>query len=120
MIGQKLKALRFKKGLKQSELADLLGLSASAVGMYEQGRRRPDTEILLKYAEIFGVSVDYILATDDADTKELVPEIRKFMQSQDGLMFNGEILSDDDLEQIMSAIEISTALIKNKKTDTTE
>ena len=115
MIGDNLKNLRIKKGLKQSELAGLLGLSSSAVGMYEQGRRKPDLEILLKYAEIFDVSVDFILGNTDNETKELVPEIRKFMLSQEGLMFNGEVLSDEDLEQIMNAIEITTALIKNKK-----
>ena len=70
---------------------------------------------MLKYAEIFDVSVDYILGNTDNDNKEIVPEIRKFMLSQEGLMFNGEVLSDNDLEQIMNAIEITTALIKNKK-----
>lgn len=114
MVGEKLKALRQKNGLKQSELAQKLGLSASAVGMYEQNRRKPDSEILLKYAEIFDVSVDYILGNTDSENKELMPEIRKFVLSQEGLMFNGEILSNDDLEQIMNAIEISTAFIKNK------
>ena len=121
MIGDKLKELRLKKGLKQSELASMLGLSASAVGLYEQNRRNPDSEILLKYADIFDVSVDYILGNSGGENKELMPEIRKFVSSQDGLMFNGEILSDDDLEKIMSAIEISTALIKNTKNkDNTE
>lgn len=117
MIGDKLKALRLKKGLKQSEMAELLGLSASAVGMYEQNRRNPDSETLLKYSQIFEVSVDYLLSGDSSENKELMPEIRKFVLSQEGLMFDGEILSDDDLEQIMNAIEISTALIKKKKSD---
>lgn len=120
MTGDKLKALRIKKGLKQSELAEKLGLSSSAVGMYEQNRRKPDSEILLKYAEIFDVSVDYILGNDSGESKELMEEIRKFVSSREGLMFNGEILSDDDLEKIMNAIEISTALIKRKNDDKLE
>lgn len=120
MIGDRLKELRIKKGLKQSEIAELLGLSSSAVGMYEQNRRKPDSEILLKYAEIFDVSVDYILGNSNIESGEFMDEIRKFVSSCDGLMFNGEVLSDDDLEQIMNAIEISTALIKKKKNESSE
>lgn len=115
MIGNKLKMLRLKRGLKQGELAKLLGLSASAVGMYEQNRREPDYKTLLMYADIFGVSVDYIISENDEESHELVPEIRKFMLSQDALMFNGKQLSDKDIEQIMQAIEITTTLLKEKK-----
>jgi len=47
--------------MSQSRLAQLLQVSPSAVGMYEQGRREPSAEILVELARIFHVSVDYIL-----------------------------------------------------------
>ena len=54
-----LKTLRTDKHLSQQELATRLGISKSAVSMYEQGRREPD--FLNKIADIFQVDADYLL-----------------------------------------------------------
>ncbi len=65
-LGERLKALRKEKNLRQAEMADLLDLSTSTVGMYEQDRRDPDTKTLNFLADYFGVTVDYLLGrTDD-------------------------------------------------------
>jgi transcriptional regulator with XRE-family HTH domain len=61
MIGARIAALRRKYGLSQAELARKLGVSASAVGMYEQGRREPAADLLVNMARQFGVSTDYLL-----------------------------------------------------------
>lgn len=44
----RLKKLREAKGLSQAELAKIIGISASSIGMYEQGRRTPEVETLKK------------------------------------------------------------------------
>lgn len=61
MLGKRIADLRRKRGLKQSALAKKLGLSASAVGMYEQGRREPSIPIIVALAEELGVTIDYLL-----------------------------------------------------------
>lgn len=61
MLGARIAALRRNAGWSQGELAQLLQVSASAVGMYEQGRREPSAEILVNMARVFHVSVDYLL-----------------------------------------------------------
>lgn len=61
MLGSRIAALRRSAGLSQTDLANHLGVSPSAVGMYEQGRREPGAEILVAIARIFGVSTDYLL-----------------------------------------------------------
>lgn len=61
MLGARIAALRREAGLSQTELAQELGISASAVGMYEQSRREPSAQMLVQLAEKFGVSVDYLL-----------------------------------------------------------
>lgn len=61
MLGARIAALRREQGLSQAELARRLGISASAVGMYEQGRREPSIELLVAMAEDFHVSTDYLL-----------------------------------------------------------
>ncbi len=61
MLGARIAALRRKAGWSQAELARRLRVSASAVGMYEQGRREPGVDTLVALAQEFGVSVDYLL-----------------------------------------------------------
>ena len=61
MKGARIAALRRQADMSQAQLARLLGVSPSAVGMYEQGRREPSSDVLVQLGKIFGVSVDYIL-----------------------------------------------------------
>ena len=61
MMGARIAALRRRAGLSQAELAQRLQCSASAVGMYEQGRREPASDVLVRLAEVFGVTTDYLL-----------------------------------------------------------
>ncbi len=61
MLGARIAALRRQAGLSQAALAEKIGVSPSAVGMYEQGRREPAAQILVELSQALGVSVDYIL-----------------------------------------------------------
>lgn len=65
-FSERLRTLRQKHEYRQKDIADRLGVSESAYGYYEQGRREPSQEALIKLAEIFDVTVDYLLGrTDD-------------------------------------------------------
>lgn len=61
MLGQRIAALRRQKNMSQADLARKLKISPSAVGMYEQDRRTPSTELLVNMAGVFGVSTDFLL-----------------------------------------------------------
>lgn len=61
MLNIRLAFLRIGKGWSQGELARRIGVSASAVGMYEQGRREPSLSLVVQLAREFGVSTDYLL-----------------------------------------------------------
>ena len=61
MLGSRIATLRRQAGFSQAELAQRLQISASTVGMYEQGRREPSGELLVAMAREFGVSTDYLL-----------------------------------------------------------
>lgn len=65
MKGQRLKKLRKERNLKQDELATILGISPSAIGMYERNQREPDDEMKLKIANFFDVSVAYLMNETD-------------------------------------------------------
>lgn len=77
-FGKRLKTLRTDKNLKQSELADILELSTSTIGMYEQGRRYADLDTLKKIAEYFDVSVDYLIGrTDIKKFEDFPPQVKR-------------------------------------------
>lgn len=61
MFSDRLKYLRSTKDLTQRDLANKLGITSGAVGMYESGKRFPDNAILNKIADYFHVSTDYLL-----------------------------------------------------------
>ncbi len=62
MFGANLKKLREDSHLSQEQLADVIGVSKSTIGMYEQGKRMPNTNTILKdIASYFGVSIDYLV-----------------------------------------------------------
>lgn len=61
----RLKLLREEKGLFQSDIAKILGVSVAAVGFYENEKRDMSPETIIKLAEYFGVSTDYLLGKSD-------------------------------------------------------
>lgn len=65
MMNLKLKQLRKERNLKQTELADAIGISLRAYQYYESGERNPDIIILEKLADYFNVSTDYLLGRMD-------------------------------------------------------
>lgn len=60
-MNNRIAALRKANGLTQLQLANLLHISPSAEGMYEQGRRTPSLDILIAMSLIFHVSLDYLI-----------------------------------------------------------
>ncbi len=65
MLGNRIKILREELGLKQEELANKMSVSPSSIGMYETNKREPNNELILKLAQFFGVSTDYLLGKSD-------------------------------------------------------
>ena len=61
MLGLRIALLRIEKGLSQAELGRQLGVSPSTVGMYEQGRRMPSLDLVVRLAREFSVTTDYLL-----------------------------------------------------------
>lgn len=115
-----LRKLRVEKGLKQEELADFLKIAKSTYSRYENDVRQPDNETLVKLANFFDVSVDYLLGNDikrkrntEANlfekNKEILSEI---IDDETYIVFqDGANLSPKDIDQIKDFV----TFIKNKK-----
>ncbi|MCQ1530669.1 helix-turn-helix domain-containing protein [Lutispora saccharofermentans] len=65
IFGERVKALRIKKNIKQSELGEIVGLTYTAVSDIERGRRTTTLEKLEALADYFDVSVDYLMGRTD-------------------------------------------------------
>lgn len=63
--GNRIAELREKKGWTQEELSSTIGISRAALSHYEKNRRKPDFETLSQLADVFHVSIDYILGRTD-------------------------------------------------------
>ena len=63
-FGIKLKTLRVSNKLSRKQIAELVGISTSMIGLYETGQRLPSIPILIKLATHYKVSLDYLLDTD--------------------------------------------------------
>lgn len=66
----RLKLLREEKELLQSDIGKILGVTSNAIGYYENGKRDIPTEYVIKLAEYFNVSTDYLLGKSDIRNPE--------------------------------------------------
>jgi len=69
-FGERLRALRKREGLSQSELAKHIGVSKSSVNMYERNEREPGFGTLEAIADFFNVNMDYLLGREESHGNE--------------------------------------------------
>ena len=86
MLPEKIKNLRKKANLTQSELAKRVILTRSAVNAWEMGNAVPSTEVVIKLAKIFGVSTDYLLGVDEEEKVSVKGLSRKEIDSIQGII----------------------------------
>lgn len=60
-----LKELRKERRITQKELGTAIGVSTSTIGMYEQGRRIPPLDIVVKLSDFFSLPIDALVSRDD-------------------------------------------------------
>ncbi|MBQ2985693.1 MAG: helix-turn-helix transcriptional regulator [Clostridia bacterium] len=63
-FGDRLRAIRIKRGMSQSQLAKKIRVTSGAVSSYENSTRRPSYEVLVRIARCFDVSTDYLLGLE--------------------------------------------------------
>lgn len=122
-FGQRLKVLREEKDLKQDELGEKLGLSKSAIGMYERGEREPKSLDLLKQiATFFDVSVSYITGESDErgsaekiryDVTSSTPDLKKILRETTP-HWGGKQLTKRDADMIIDFYE---SVLRHNKID---
>jgi transcriptional regulator with XRE-family HTH domain len=112
---ERLKQLRSERSLYQKDIANYLGIDRTTYVKYENGTSEPNNDMLLKLAEFFNVSTDYLLEkTNKKDTdKNIIP-------SDDDIkfaLFNGDKeITDDMYEEVKRFAQF----VKDKKQSNTD
>ena len=70
---ERIKQLRKKNGISQSELAEVIGVKNNTVSTWERGTRKPDFEALNLLSDYFEVSFEYILGSSDKEKARVKP-----------------------------------------------
>ena len=99
----RIKRLRESRNISQEKLAEKIGISKSAISMYEQGSRIAPMKIQEKIADFFGVSLDYLWGRKN-ETKGCSNELTEWLEAQ---------LASKEKEQIRKIRNIINEVIKN-------
>ncbi|EJT6832211.1 helix-turn-helix transcriptional regulator [Listeria monocytogenes] len=110
MFGNRLKQLRKNNNKTQEDISKILGISRGAYSHIENGRNEPDMETIVKLANIFGVSTDYLLGRsnngfidtiaahiDSNATEEEIKEILAYIEEKRKEYANEEEIGITDI-----------------------
>lgn len=76
-----LKQIRKQHNMTQQEVADALGCSSIVYGRYETGKRQPSADVLIRLADVFDVSIDYLLGYDRVVFTALTPAEKELIEA---------------------------------------
>ncbi|MGY3186497.1 helix-turn-helix domain-containing protein [Lysinibacillus sp. TE18511] len=131
MIGSRIKEQRKKMHHTQLQLAQKISVSPQVISNWERGYTEPSAEDIARLSEVLSCPSDYLLgkttdtsikennklSKDERDIAKRMDELRGDLSSAEGLLFNGEPMSDEAKESLLEAMEFGIRLAKknNKK-----
>ncbi len=102
--------------MSQEKLAKLLGVGRTTVTMWENGSNEPDNAMLVKLAEIFGVSTDYLLGHDEPPSPSAGGTAPVDQEQIMAAFWGGDQeLSDEDRKSMWADVKNFAAFIAQKK-----
>lgn len=78
IFGERLELICAQRGYTKRELAELLGTYPPCISRYITGQRTPDTNTIVRMADVLGVSIDWLFGRDDEQYQKLYPEVQEF------------------------------------------
>lgn len=106
-----LRKLRINRGISQQQLADVMGTSQQSVNKYENHNVEPDISALIKLADYFETSIDYLVGHTPPLEQTVIEEIEP-TKEETALILNYRHLSKDEKESIQLVLK---NYLKNKK-----
>lgn len=121
-IGNRIAHLRESRGWTQEELSLALGISRAALSHYEKNRREPDSDTLTKVADLFKVSLDYLVGRTDNPGMVLDEDVGAFMDRLElsdeeilekfSLTVDGRKLTLDEAQRFIAFVRADRAMKK--------
>ncbi len=113
MLSENIKNLRKEKGMSQEELASKLNVVRQTVSKWEQNLSVPDSEMLIKIAEVFEVPVSRLLGetVEETDTKTELEKISQKLENLNSLMAERNMRSRKIWMVIVAVCLVVTSLI---------
>ena len=103
----RLKELRVDNDMSQTELAEKLNLKASAISKYEKGITQPSIDTLKNLAEIFSVTVDYLIGMSDIknpySNSQITPNEADLIEHFRQLTYENKIRIDERIKTMAEA-----------------
>lgn len=122
MIGDTLKRLRTKKGLTSEELCSKIGIKGGSYRNYERNDRKPDYDTLVKLADFYNVSTDYLLGRPTAqpptDALERLFTEKSFSALEEELLRKYMELPHEARQAVVKFINDATAKALQRKSST--
>ena len=107
-IGFKISELRKSANMSQFQLAKVLDIATSTLGMYETGKREPSLKVMQRIADYFNVTTDYLLGRPekkDDDTKSNdIDDLDKMIDN--ARSFGGKQMTENDREIIKAYLKV--------------
>lgn len=116
-----------EKNLTPSKAAEEIGLNKASVTNWKKNGYTPRADVLQRLADYFGVSVSFLLGSDEKapaltekDERDIAKDLERIMAQLDeggDLMFDGDPMSDEARESIRAAMKLGleAAKLKNKE-----
>ena len=111
---QRLKELRLKKGLTQTELGEKVGVKQNTYTNWENGKREPNFETLLKLASILNTTTSYLLGESDVQYGYGSKEFEEYIQN------SSDIFSEIFINQTRDTMRALPYLAKKEGKTTDE
>ncbi|MDO7907197.1 helix-turn-helix transcriptional regulator [Paenibacillus sp. JX-17] len=118
--GNRIAELREQRGLTQEELAGSLGITRASLSHYEKNRRKPDFETLTKIADIFEVSIDYLIGRTSQPDMIMDEEVRDFVDHLElsdqkllerfNLTIDGRTLTEEEAKRFIAFVRMERSM----------
>ena len=114
MRTDRLRGLREQRGLSQGEAAKRIGIARTTYSNYEAGNREPDIDTLIRMADFYDVSIDYLVGRAN-DPKMTFSEAERFIydklelsdeeiMSQVDMYYDGMKLTDEEKKEFLAIV----------------
>ncbi|WP_019534280.1 helix-turn-helix domain-containing protein [Paenibacillus ginsengihumi] len=118
--GERIARLREKHSMTQEDLANRLGITRASLSHYENNRREPDYDTTVKIANLFNVSIDYLMGRTEDPYKVLDDDVRQFVDSLElsdetilekfTLTIDGKKLTPDEAKRFIAFVRAERSM----------